>query len=255
MEPVSAALVKAGGDAAIQEARSFLGKLLGPAADEAGLILQDRVRQYRFANQIKMIRKTQAMVEKAGLRAQAVPLKTLLPLLDGAALEEADDLQTKWAALLANASSAERRTNVLPSYVEILKQLSPSEARLLDAIYDHVSTELTRVYDRVDAAILSYVGSAGMHHDAVGRLYVKLEVGSDPWVPLREQPDANVATGVSEQRVRLGASLDNLIRLGLLYRELGTKYRDKYYLSTLGFEFVNACREPHPAEHAGSGPD
>jgi hypothetical protein len=50
--------------------------------------------------------------------------------------------------------------------------------------------------------------------------------------------------------IRLGTVLDNLVRLGLLYRDLGAKYRDKYFISTLGFEFVTACREPGTSDES-----
>jgi len=40
---------------------------------------------------------------------------------------------------------------------------------------------------------------------------------------------------------------------GRIYRELGTKYRDKYFLSTLGFQFVGCCRgQPTSSGKTGS---
>lgn len=71
-----------------------------------------------------------------------------------------------------------------------------------------------------------------------------------------EHLDNDLDENVRIQRVRLTTALDNLMGLGLLYREIGRKYRDKYFLSTLGFEFVAACRQPrtkraHPAADAG----
>ncbi|MDF0591238.1 Abi-alpha family protein [Candidatus Methanocrinis natronophilus] len=126
------ALAEKGVDAVIR----FLEKIAGPAAEESGLLLQDKVKFYRFKNQVKMLAKAQIMLDEAGVTPRAVPPKTLLPLLDGAALEEDEDLSTKWAALLANAATPNGPFTIYPSYPHILSQLSPNEATLLDAIYD-----------------------------------------------------------------------------------------------------------------------
>ncbi len=246
MVPIQASLVKAGTSLAAEGVRGFLQKLLGPALEEAGLILQDDVRRYRLQNQIKILTKARSMLEKAGISPTAVPLKTLLPLLENASLEQEDDLQTKWAALLANASSPAGSLLVLPGFSEILKQLSPQEARLLDGMYDRVCLELNRIYEQVDGSLLSYIGAAGMSHDSIGQLYVSLGLSSTAWVNLGEPLDDEVNDAVRIQRTQLGTALDNLMRLGVLYREFGTKYRDKYFLSTLGFQFVSCCRRPTP---------
>jgi hypothetical protein len=47
-------------------------------------------------------------------------------------LEEDDDLRAKWAALLANAATAEQGDYILPAYAEILRQLTPVQAKMLD---------------------------------------------------------------------------------------------------------------------------
>ena len=83
-----------------------------------------------------MLAKAQKMLNDAGVSPTSVSLKTLLPLLEGAALEEEDDLLTKWAALLANAANPKSPFPIYPSFPHILSQFSPRDARVLDAIYD-----------------------------------------------------------------------------------------------------------------------
>lgn len=58
----------------------------------------------------------------------------MVPLLENASLEEEDSMQNKWAALLANAVGG--YLEVTPNYVNILAELSPIEAAILDKIYD-----------------------------------------------------------------------------------------------------------------------
>ena len=114
-----------------EAARGFLSKVAGPAAEEAGLLLQDKVKMYRFKNQVKAVAKAQKYLEDASINPGQVPLRTLLPLLEGAALEDNESLSNKWASLLANAASGSG-TVVPPSFLTVLSQISPSDASILD---------------------------------------------------------------------------------------------------------------------------
>lgn len=63
-------------------------------------------------------------------------LKIIFPILEGCSLEDEDDnLATKWAALLASAAAGDP---VHTSYPKILAELTPAEARLLDAMYQRL---------------------------------------------------------------------------------------------------------------------
>lgn len=139
MDPINTALATAGIEAASQEAQGFLRRIAGRAADEVGLMLQDRVRMYRFRNQLRMLGRAQEMVTEAGLPTRDVPLRLLLPLLDGASLEDDAGLSDKWAALLANAASSRDPQAVLPSFPHILGQMSPRDAEVLDKLYVSVA--------------------------------------------------------------------------------------------------------------------
>lgn len=79
MESIETELAKTGIPAAFEAAKEFLGKIAGPAAKEVGLLLQDKVRIYRFCNQLNMLAKVQKMLNEAGVSPTSVPLRTLLP--------------------------------------------------------------------------------------------------------------------------------------------------------------------------------
>lgn len=49
------------------------------------------------------------MFEDVGFAPEAVPIKLLFPLLEGAPLDENEDLHTMWVALLVNASDPNTR--------------------------------------------------------------------------------------------------------------------------------------------------
>lgn len=115
--------------------KKFLEKLAGPAAEEVGLMLQDKVKFYRFKNQLKILKKAKQYLEENKIDPKPIPLRTLLPLLEGASLEDDDYLSDKWAALISNAASGSLSKGNHPSYSKILMELSPIDAVLFDEVY------------------------------------------------------------------------------------------------------------------------
>ena len=111
----------------------ILKRMLGPAADEVAERFRDEVRIYRYGRQLECLKKAEKMAMDAGFTPKAVPIKILFPLLEGASLEEDETLHTMWAALLANASS-DMAEIVRPSFISILKEMAPDEARLLSEV-------------------------------------------------------------------------------------------------------------------------
>ena len=121
--------------AMLQPLTGFIDKLAGPATEELGLLFGERVRMYRLKNSLRLFKKTKTMLDDAGIEPTAVPLRTLLPLLEGASLEDNESLSDKWAGLLSAAANSSRGDSVLPSYPHILKCLSPSDVQMLDFMY------------------------------------------------------------------------------------------------------------------------
>jgi hypothetical protein len=129
IDPVSSELTKK----AMEPVGGLLKRIAGPLADEIGESLALTARPYRIAHSVKMFQKTQRMLKEAGLPAQSVPPRLFLPMVEAASIEDDEDLHTKWSALLANAASSPGKVH--PSYIEILKQLTPDDARFLDKLY------------------------------------------------------------------------------------------------------------------------
>jgi len=132
MDPVSTELAKEGISGAVEAAKEFLFKIAGPAAEEVGLLFQDQVKLYRFKNQLRILAKAEAMLKKSGRTPNAVPFRTLLPILEAAATEDDESLSTKWSALLANSAAKTDGAASHPSFPRILSEIAPVEARFLD---------------------------------------------------------------------------------------------------------------------------
>lgn len=116
--------------------RGFL-ETVGAPVVELSLLGSDLIRRQRVKTEIKTARLAKEMLEEAGIDPQAIALKVLVPLLEGASLESDAEpaMQRRWASLLANAAAGEGGAQVLPSFPRILSELSPEEATILDTLY------------------------------------------------------------------------------------------------------------------------
>lgn len=106
---------------------AFLGKFVGPAAESLGKVAWERAQQ--------LGQKAHILLTAVGREPQAVEPKVLLPLVQAAALETDETLAAQWAVLLANAADPAQRVQVQPGFVEVLRQLTPVQAKMLAQLY------------------------------------------------------------------------------------------------------------------------
>jgi hypothetical protein len=118
--------------------KDFAVRVSGAPASELGGLLADKIRYRRWRNQIQILKRATEYAQDAGIDPQTVDLKVLTPLLEQAANEEDEQMADRWAALLANAASADS-TEVSPSFPNVLARLSPMDAKVLDAIHHALS--------------------------------------------------------------------------------------------------------------------
>ncbi|TKR53663.1 DUF4393 domain-containing protein [Allopusillimonas ginsengisoli] len=122
---------------AARETGGFIAKFVSGPLEQGMGIFEDRLRYMRWERQIRLMQRAQDLLQLVGLSTptRPVPLKLAIPIMQGASLEENDDLQDRWAALLVNAANANFHSEVRRSYVAILEQLEPLDASILDALY------------------------------------------------------------------------------------------------------------------------
>jgi len=124
-----------------EDVRRFLEKIVGPPLEELGGLLADQVRFFRFKKQVQILEKAQKILLDRGVNPRKVSLKTLVPILEEGSLEEDESMNDRWASLLATAADPSSTISVQPSFPEVLKELSPKEALILDKIVDLVVSE------------------------------------------------------------------------------------------------------------------
>ncbi len=202
----------------IEAAKEFVGKLVGPGLEEGGGIIQDNIKFWRFKNQINILLKAKEFLEEKGIAPQKVLPKTLIPLVENGSLEEHDDMQTKWAALLANAADPTNSEMVSPNFPEILKELSPLEVKLLDKLFD-------TVYPRQDSKVFEMTFDKKKILPLLGISSEKFNIIMDNLFRLNLcQPPASFG----------GVSIGNFPIVLRTY--------DVICFTPLGYEFVKACR-------------
>lgn len=117
--------------------KPFIDKILGPGADEIGDHLRLKVRGYLAENTASTVAQASAMVEAVKAEPKEIPLRSAVPLLEGAAHEDNPQMREMWAALIARAAIAGDNETVPPIYAGILAQLTPAAAVVLSVLATH----------------------------------------------------------------------------------------------------------------------
>lgn len=132
MDPMSAEVVKAVTGPLTEGGQKVLAQLFGGAAGQLGAYFKDRVVLWRAGRGIYTAQRSTEMLVAAGLKPKPVAMKALLNIMDGATLEDDDEISEMWAALLANASVTDLN-DAEAAFSAILRQLSLTDAVVLKA--------------------------------------------------------------------------------------------------------------------------
>jgi hypothetical protein len=218
--------------------------MLGPATAEFAERVRDEVRLYRFGRQLELLKKAEKMAKVAGFTPKAVPIKLLFPLLEGASLEEDEELHTMWAALLVNASRPAARDQVRPGFIDVLRNLAPDEAMLLKSLHEAVTK-----------------------HEAADGLFTGPQISAlfsrfvSP-VPILNGDGIAVGSVIDGSRIDVclsGLQSHGLVerrydRITVTFGAVDDQSTRTYSLTTRGFRFVSACQAPKPTSTSPTGP-
>ncbi len=133
----------------LDKTSAFLGQLLGPSVDEAGQLIADKIRFHRFRNQVKILLRSEEILDQAGLKARSISLQTLVPLIEKASLEEDPSLQEIWARLLSKAATSDTRSGLHRLCVHIVASISPAEALVLQKVFEIYTERRPELMDKM----------------------------------------------------------------------------------------------------------
>ena len=110
----------------------FLKLVCAPALEEVGLMLKDQVRNWRLNNVLRILIKAQGKLEfiDEKLQIKAHP-RVALSIIENGSLNDDDEIQELWAGLFASSCTTDGQDDENLIFVDILKQLTVLEARVL----------------------------------------------------------------------------------------------------------------------------
>jgi len=113
-------------------AGAFLSRICLPAAEEFGLLLRDKVSTWRAKNALAITVKAEEMFEALpnASKRHAHP-RIVGAVIDHGSWADEDDVQSMWAGLLASACTESGQSQENLIYVNLLAQLTTSQARTL----------------------------------------------------------------------------------------------------------------------------
>lgn len=233
-------LVKAAVKAILEPVKDLIEKIAGPAAEEIGLTVQDHVRVFRLKRQIRLFERVKEMLAEANMEPGRVPFKLLLPMVENASVEEDDDLQDRWAAMLANAAAGDNRgSGVEPVFPLILKELGIQEVKFLDELYEEAIRK--GVKRRAELPGFNLVSSFNIYD--LKNVYLQATSRKLP-MAANQQQEFRLSFDIVMRNRLLDELYDLVDNRDEQRQEVGSIYR----LSALGARFIRACRTPKAGE-------
>ena len=121
---------------AAEKAFDFAEKIIANPLIEFNGALTDKIKFWRFKNQVDTLIKARAFLKERGITLEKkIPIKDLTTLLEHASFEDNEVMQDRWATLLANALDPNNQFDICSIFSQILNQISSHEVLLLDHMF------------------------------------------------------------------------------------------------------------------------
>lgn len=121
----------------VRETDGFIARFIAAPLEQGIGIFQDRLRYMRWERQLRLMESATRKMQEIGLVeiSRPVSMKIAIPIFQAASLEEDDSLQDRWVNLRVNAANKNSGIVVNRAFIEILGQITPLEAKILDVVY------------------------------------------------------------------------------------------------------------------------
>jgi hypothetical protein len=218
----------------------FFDKYLGSPAVQMGEIAGDWMKYFRYKNMLAIFDKVQKLHRQRKLAGKPIPLsqRIAIPLLEAASAEDDETLQELWANLITNSTDPSTSGQLHPSFIEIIKQLTPYEAKIIQlfskaarfpTIYvaivriDLESTDTTVIYYNIYAQYINACSQIGILDENVARMHLDnlkrlgiVEIGFNTIQSVMKSPKELINNIVQERHEYLA-------------------------VTQLGMQFINSC--------------
>ncbi|MCS6626264.1 hypothetical protein N0B44_25420 [Roseibacterium beibuensis] len=118
------------------KAGGWATRVFGEGFQQLGGTWADSMAGYRFRNRVRVLQKTQAAIEKAGLTDDIRTLsdRLALPLLEAISDESDETLQDVWAAYIRNAVDP-TKSNGDRLLIDVIRRLEPRDWPILQTLF------------------------------------------------------------------------------------------------------------------------
>jgi hypothetical protein len=183
---------------------------------EIASMITDKLRFVRWKRLLTTVDEVNRILGQRGIHnTRAVPPKLALPIFEESSLEDDETLHSLWNCLLANAMDTAFQYEIRYAYVEIIKNLTSLDTRLLRYLYDKMEDPKEH-YTKA-------VGFSGLSESDI-----------------ISQSEVCASCGIATTDYVL--SSNNLIRLRLIVPYAGWDIA-KIVITPFGISFIEACME------------
>jgi hypothetical protein len=125
-----------------QKVGSFFARVFKePIAEVSGMVT-DRLRFVRWQRLVTMSDEVNKILQDRGVKeTKSVPPKLALPIFEESSLEHDPTLQHLWNHLLANAMDPKFNGELRYGFVDMIKNITGIEAKILDSFYEILRRE------------------------------------------------------------------------------------------------------------------
>lgn len=124
---------------AVDGAAAFLGRICLPAAEEFGLLLRDKVRDYRASNMAKITQEAEEILKKLENQDIHAHPRLVSSIMEHGSWADEDAIQKKWAGLLISSCDENGTDDSNLIFIDLLSQLSTAQVRVLDHACQHAN--------------------------------------------------------------------------------------------------------------------
>lgn len=132
IKPISSAIDKTT-EGTLKGIGEFLSLVCKPALEELGILLQDKVRNWRLINVVKMLEKAQGILtyENHSLELKSHP-RVAISIIEKSSYIDDKTLQEMWAGLFASSCNISVQDDENLIFVDLLQRLTFSQAKILN---------------------------------------------------------------------------------------------------------------------------
>lgn len=119
------------------KAGTFFAKVFKEPINEISGMITDKLRFIRWKRMVIMADDVNKILDEKNIKnTRAVPPKIALPIMEEATLEDDPNIQFLWNHLLANAMNPEFNDDLRYGFIDMIKNITAIEAKLLNAFYN-----------------------------------------------------------------------------------------------------------------------